>query len=103
MSQFENVTVLTQANVYFDGKCVSHTIVLGDGSRKTLGVLMPSRLNFSTDAPERMEITSGTCRVRLDGETEWTRYVAGDSFSVRGGSRFDIEALDVVHYVCHLG
>ncbi|WP_139559438.1 pyrimidine/purine nucleoside phosphorylase [Methylotetracoccus oryzae] len=103
MSQFDNVSVLTQANVYFDGKCVSHTVILGDGSRKTLGVLLPSTLTFSTGAPETMEITGGACRVRLDGQSEWTSYSAGQSFSVPADSRFDIEALDVVNYICHFG
>lgn len=103
MSQFDNVSVLKQANVYLDGKCVSHTVILGDGSRKTLGVLLPSTLNFGTGAPETMEITGGTCRVRLDGQSEWTSYSAGQSFSVPADSRFDIEALDVVNYVCHFG
>lgn len=103
MSQFDNVSVLKQANVYFDGKCVSHTVLFADGSRKTLGVLLPSTLNFNTGAPETMDIIAGNCRVRLDGESEWKPYSAGQSFSIPGDSRFDIEALDVVHYVCHFG
>jgi len=103
MTQFDHVSVVKKANVYFDGKCVSHTVILSDGSRKTVGVLMPSTLNFSTGDPETMEITGGMCRVRLDGETEWKTYTAGESFSVAANSRFDIEALDVVDYVCHFG
>ena len=32
MSQYDNVSVVKKANVYFDGKCVSHTVVLADGT-----------------------------------------------------------------------
>jgi len=71
-TQFDNVTVLKKGNVYFDGKCVSHTVLLADGTKKTLGVILPSTLNFSTGAPEIMEINGGSCRVRLKGEEAWT-------------------------------
>ena len=103
MSQFDNVSVVKQANVYFDGKCVSHTVLFPDGSRKTLGVIFPSTLNFSTGAPERMEIVGGVCRVRLDGENGWQTYGAGTAFDVPGDSHFDIEAVELVNYVCHFG
>ena len=67
--RYQNATVLKQANVYFDGKCVSHTVLLADGTRKSLGVIFPSTLTFNTGAPERMEILAGRCRVRLAGAT----------------------------------
>ncbi|MFX7090608.1 pyrimidine/purine nucleoside phosphorylase, partial [Acinetobacter baumannii] len=70
-TQFDNVTVLKKGNVYFDGKCVSHTVLLADATKKTLGVILPSTLNFSTSAPEIMEINGGSCRVRLKGEEAW--------------------------------
>ena len=41
MSQFDNVSVVKKANVYFDGKCVSHTVVQADGTKKTVGVILP--------------------------------------------------------------
>ena len=103
MSQFDNVTVLTKANLYFDGKCVSHTVVLEDGSRKTLGVIFPSQLVFTTGAPEVMEINAGRCRVRLAGQDDWTEYAAGQSFEVPGDSSFDIETIETLDYVCHFG
>ena len=101
MSQFDNVSVVKKSNVYFDGKCVSHTVLFGDGSRKTVGVIFPSSLTFGTGAPEIMEVVGGRCRVRLDGETTWNEYVAGQSFNVPGNSRFDIETLELLDYVCH--
>ncbi|HYE36995.1 pyrimidine/purine nucleoside phosphorylase [Methylocaldum sp.] len=101
MSQFDNVSAVKKANVYFDGKCISHTVLFPDGSRKTLGVIFPSALTFNTAAPEIMEINAGVCRVRLAGETEWKTYGAGESFQVPGDSRFDIETTEMLDYVCH--
>lgn len=103
MSQFDQVSVVKKSNVYFDGRCVSHTVLFPDGSRKTLGVILPSLLRFNTAAPEVMEIVGGVCKVRLDGTTDWTTYRAGDSFAVPADSRFDIEALETLDYICHFG
>ena len=103
MSQFENVSVIKKANVYFDGKCVSHTVLFDDGTRKTLGVIFPSSLTFNTAAPEVMEVVAGRCRVRLKGESDWKEYGAGQSFNVPGDSAFDIETLELMDYVCHFG
>jgi hypothetical protein len=83
-TQFDQVSVIKRANVYFDGKCVSHTVLFADGTRKTLGVILPGTLNFGTDAPELMEVQAG----------------AGESFSVPGKSRFDIDVIETLDYVC---
>lgn len=101
--RFDQVSVVKQANVYFDGRCVSHTLHFPDGSRKSVGVILPARLSFTTAAPEVMEILAGHCRVRLAGATDWLDYAPGQSFSVPADSGFDIEALEPVHYVCHFG
>ncbi|MEY2696303.1 MAG: hypothetical protein RL333_441 [Pseudomonadota bacterium] len=103
MSQYAKVDLTLKSNVYFDGKCVSHTIHLEDGTRKTVGVIFPSTLRFTTGAPEVMEITGGVCRVRLDGESEWRQYGAGQRFEVAGNSAFDIETVEFLDYVCHFG
>ena len=103
MESFDNVSVVKKANVYFDGKCVSHTVHFGDGTRKSVGVLFPSRLTFKTTEPELMEIVAGKCRVKLAGEAEWRALQAGDSFKVPANSSFDIEPLETVDYVCHFG
>ena len=102
-TQFDGVSVLTQANVYFDGKCVSHTVQFADGGKKSVGVILPATLTFNTGAPEVMEGVAGSCRVRLKGETEWRAYGAGESFQVPGNSSFDIEVSEPYHYVCHFG
>lgn len=103
MSQLDNATVLTKSNIYFDGKCVSHTLLFPNGVRKTVGVIFPARLIFSTAAPEVMEITAGRCRVRREGEREWQNFEGGTQFSVPGNSQFEIEVLETVDYVCHFG
>ncbi|MEW6414044.1 MAG: pyrimidine/purine nucleoside phosphorylase [Pseudomonadota bacterium] len=104
MSMFDNISVVKKANVYFDGKCVSHTVQFPDGTKKSVGVILPSTLTFNTGAPEVMEGVAGTCRVRLAGETEWKTYQAGESFDVPANSSFDIEVMgDPYHYVCHFG
>ena len=101
MSQFDNVSVVKQANVYFDGKCVSHTVVFADGTKKSVGVILPAVLRFNTGAPEVMEGVAGACRVRLAGESDWKAYGAGESFSVPGDSSFEIACDEPYHYVCH--
>ena len=101
MPQVDNASIVKKANVYFDGKCVSHTVVLADGMKKTVGVILPSSLLFNTGAPEIMEGVGGSCRVRLKGESEWTTYAAGQSFSVPGNSSFEIACDEPYHYVCH--
>ncbi|PTD95268.1 pyrimidine/purine nucleoside phosphorylase [Pseudothauera lacus] len=102
--KFDGVAVTTKANVYFDGKCVSHSIVLADGTKKSVGVILPASLTFNTGAPEIMEGVAGSCRVRLKGESEWKTYGAGESFDVPGNSSFDIEvAGEPYHYICHFG
>jgi purine/pyrimidine-nucleoside phosphorylase len=98
--QFENVTVVAKANVYFGGKVVSHTILVG-GAKKTLGLIYPGPYKFNTDAPERMDITAGSCRIRLAGATDWTTYAAGSGFSVPGKSSFEITVDEgLAEYVC---
>lgn len=103
MPKFDQVSVMKKANVYFDGKCVSHSVEFPDGTRKTLGVIFPSTLVFNTEAPEIMEITGGKCRVRLKGEDGWKEYSAGEKFSIDGNSSFEIETIEMLDYVCHFG
>ena len=89
-------------SVYFDGKCVSHTVHFPGGERKSVGVIFPSKLTFKTGEPEMMEIIAGSCRVTLPGAAPKV-FRAGESFKVPGNSAFDIEALETLDYVCHFG
>ncbi len=99
--QFDHVSVLKKSNIYFDGKCISHTVQFEDGSRKTLGVMLPSILTFKTGVPERMEIIAGECRVTIGVQTESELFRPGQSFYVPGDTSFTMEALEPVDYVCH--
>lgn len=99
----DGVRVATQASVYFDGKCVSHSLTLPDGTRKSVGVVLPSTLTFGTAAPEIMECTGGSCDYRLAGSDAWLRCNAGESFRIGANSKFDIRVADAFHYICHYG
>ncbi|MEI6861977.1 MAG: pyrimidine/purine nucleoside phosphorylase [Verrucomicrobiota bacterium] len=100
-TQFANVTVVTKANVYFDGKVASHTVNLADGTKKTLGLIWPGSYHFGTAASERMEIVSGACRVTLDGQTSVQDYATGTAFDVPGKSGFTIEVkTGLCEYIC---
>jgi uncharacterized protein YaiE (UPF0345 family) len=98
---FSNVKVLTKANIYFDGKVISHTVLFQDGTKKTLGLIYPCAVFFGTDAAERMEIVSGSCRVKLKGSNDWKDYSAEQSFDVPAKSGFDIEVRGgICEYIC---
>jgi len=100
-AQFTGVTVTTKANIYFDGKVVSHSVLFPDGSKKTLGLIYSGFFHFGTGAPERMEIVAGACRVTLDGQNAVRTYTAGQSFDVPGKSGFVIEVEDgLCEYIC---
>ncbi len=100
-AEFRGVTVLTKANVHFDGKVVSHTLLFPDGGRKTLGLIYPGRFHFNTDKAERMEIVAGSCAVKLDGQSAVAAYTAGQLLEVPAKSGFDIEvATGLCEYLC---
>jgi purine/pyrimidine-nucleoside phosphorylase len=101
MTSFPNVTVDSKANIYFDGKVVSHTVHFADASKKTLGLIYPGKFHFGTAAPERMEIIAGSCEVVLDGGTAVLAVAAGESFDVPGNSGFTITVEDCIcEYIC---
>ncbi len=98
---FSSVTVHTKANVYFDGKVVSHTVLMSSGERKTLGLIYPGEYHFGTAAAELMEIVAGECSVVLDGQTEKVICAAGAEFTVPGNSGFTIAVQSgICEYIC---
>jgi purine/pyrimidine-nucleoside phosphorylase len=101
--KLEAASVATKANVYFDGKCVSHGITLADGTKKSVGVILPALLTFNTGAAEIMECVGGACEYKLAGSNEWIRSGAGDKFSVPANSSFEIRVTEPYHYICHFG
>jgi len=100
-SQLSGVTALTKANVYFDGNVVSHTLLMPDGARKTLGLIRPGTYHFNTDAAELMEVVDGSCRVTVDGAAAAAPFGAGSRFEVPAKSGFLI-AVDrgLCQYIC---
>jgi uncharacterized protein YaiE (UPF0345 family) len=101
MHTFPNVTVDAKANVYFDGRVVSHTILFQDGTKKTLGLIYPGKFHFGTAAPERMEIIAGRCSIILDGTTDVIQVEAGSAFEVAGNSGFTITVEEgICEYIC---
>lgn len=99
--EFANVTAAAKANIYFDGKVVSHTLRFPDGGKKTLGLIYPGEYHFSTDAPERMDIIAGQCEVKLDARAGVEAYEAGRGFDVPAKSGFTIVVKSgITEYVC---
>ena len=102
----DGVSVNTQANVYFDGKCVSHGLTLADGTKLSVGVILPATLTFNTGAPEIMECVGGSCDYKLDGSDAWVTSGEGSKFNVPGNAKFQIRVTEghaAYHYICHFG
>lgn len=100
-AQFNGVTAVTKANLYFDGRVVSHSVLFPDGAKKTLGLIYPGKYHFGTDLAERMEIVAGQCSVKLDGQDSLKSFGAGQAFEVPAKSGFDIEVPSgICEYIC---
>ena len=84
MNEFDNVTIVKKANIYFDGKVTSRTVIFENGERKTLGILLPGEYEFNTDEKEIMEILAGDPEVLLPEAEVWQHIRAGESFEVPG-------------------
>jgi uncharacterized protein YaiE (UPF0345 family) len=100
MSQFTNITVVKKANVYFDGKVTSRTVLFPDGSKKTLGVILPGQYSFSTADKEIMELLAGALEVQFPGSTAWRKVKAGESFEVPANSKFAVKVASFADYCC---
>ena len=100
MQEFKNVTVVKKANVYFDGKVTSRTVLFADGSKKTLGIMMPGDYEFGTAEKEIMEILSGNLEVQLPGSAEWRTVEGGSAFEVPAHSKFKLKVSKLTDYCC---
>ncbi|MDC3323203.1 pyrimidine/purine nucleoside phosphorylase [Gammaproteobacteria bacterium] len=100
MSEFKNVTIEKQANYYFDGNVTSRTIVLSDGSKKTLGIMLPGEYEFNTSFKEIIEITSGELEVLISEEDGWKEMSEGMSFEVPKNSSFKLKVSKIFDYCC---
>jgi uncharacterized protein YaiE (UPF0345 family) len=100
MSEFTNVTVIKKANIYFDGKVVSRTVVFADGSKKTLGIMQAGEFEFGTGDKEIMEIMSGELEVALPGASGWRAVKGGESFEVPANAKFTMRVKSLTDYCC---
>lgn len=100
MAEFKNVTVVKKANVYFDGKVTSRTVLFPDGSQKTLGIMLPGDYEFGTEDKEIMEILAGELEVLLPGAAQWRTVRAGESFTVPAKARFGLKVKALTDYCC---
>lgn len=100
IEKFENVTAVAKANVYFDGRVISHTIYTAGGERKTLGIFLPGSYEFGTADAEIMDITDGECEVLLPGSSEYVKVRAGDTFKLPGSSKYCLRCCVPVQYIC---
>jgi len=101
--QIQGGSVATKANVFFDGKCVSHTVTLSNGEKKSVGVVLAATLTFNTAAAEIMECVAGGCEYKVAGSNEWKTSGPGNQFSVPANSSFEIKVAEAYHYICHFG
>ena len=100
MSEFNNVTVIREANVYFDGKVTSRAVVFSDGTRKTLGLMLAGDYEFATEAREIMEMLGGEMEVLLPDASDWKTFKAGASFEVPANSSFKLKVAELADYCC---
>jgi len=100
VEKFDGVSVVKKANIYFDGKVTSRTVHFADGTRKTLGIMMPGEYEFGTGAAEEMEMLAGQMDVLLPGETLWKTVKENDIFHVPAKSKFKLKVVTVVDYCC---
>jgi uncharacterized protein YaiE (UPF0345 family) len=100
MPKFDNVSVIKKANVYFDGKVSSRTVILGDGEAKTLGFMQPGEFVFDTNQKECMELLAGQWDILLPGASEWKTFNAGESFNVDAKVSFKVKVADFADYCC---
>lgn len=100
MNEFNNVTAIKKANVYFDGKVTSRTIVFQDGERKTLGIMLPGEYEFGTNAKEIMEVLGGSLDVKLPETDNFVTYKEGEAFEVPANSKFQLIVKEVADYCC---
>jgi purine/pyrimidine-nucleoside phosphorylase len=101
--KFENVTVIKKANIYFDGRVTSRTVMFADGTRKTLGFMLPGDYEFSTGSREVMEILNGVMDVLLPGNPQWQTFNPGETFEVPASSAFKLKLKVPVDYCCSYG
>jgi uncharacterized protein YaiE (UPF0345 family) len=88
MPEFNNVTIIKKANVYFDGTC------------KALGFMLPGEYTFNTADKELMEIIDGDLLVLLPESSDWQVVKRGESFNVPANAKFTVKIQSPTDYCC---
>lgn len=99
MAEFNNISIAKAANILFEGNITSRTIVFEDGSRKTLGIMLPGEYELNTVHKEVMDIQRGVLEVLLPAQ-EWVKYEGPASFEIQANSKFKLRVHSLVDYCC---
>ena len=101
MERFENVSLVTKANVYFDGRITSRTFYTKDGERKTLGIVMPGEYTIEVGDEERIDVTGGLLEVQtVEDKGGWRKVGPGETVTVPAKTTFTMRTYVVSDYAC---
>ena len=99
MAEFNNVSIAKAASVLFEGNITSRSIEFEDGSRKTLGIMLPGEYELNTVHTQIMDIQRGELEVLLPAK-EWVTYSGPTTFEVPANSKFQLKVHSLVDYCC---
>ncbi|MGA1933025.1 pyrimidine/purine nucleoside phosphorylase [Arcobacter sp. YIC-464] len=99
MAEFNNVSIAKAANILFEGNITSRSIEFEDGSKKTLGIMLPGEYELNTVHSEIMDIQRGKLEVMLPAE-DWVEYEGPATFEVPANSKFRLKVHSLVDYCC---
>lgn len=91
---------MLKSNEYFDGKVKSIALETAKGPA-TVGVMEKGEYEFGTSTKEEMVVTTGSLKVKLPGESDYTTYDAGTTFFVEKDVKFTVIADADTSYICY--
>lgn len=100
MAKFENVSIVKQANIYYDGRVTSRTVEFEDGSIKSLGIMLEGDYTFNTGDKEIMDMFSGEFELKLPDSDVFVPMTTPCTFNVGANTSFDVKVKKVTDYCC---
>ncbi len=97
--EFNNISIEKEANILYGGNITSRSITFEDGSKKTLGIMLPGEYELNTVNKELIDINSGTVEVMLPAE-DWVEYVSPAIIEIPQNSKFKLRVTSLVDYCC---
>lgn len=97
--EFKNISISKEANILYDGNITSRSITFEDGSKKTLGIMLPGEYELNTVNKEVIDINSGVLEVMLPAE-DWVEYTAPATIEIAQNSKFKLRVSSLVDYCC---